>query len=623
MGMNNRKKYVRLLVIFFVCIILITIGQLIYIDYFNKLEHTASKDDSEDIYFDLHARNDNTSSWIKRDYNLYGCIVNLNAQIYDGVLVNASSDTIQSWSMRLDINDDCYLNQFWNGDVEIHQSSGGAGKVVQKLNLANYNLDEIELEYLYDGENLLIPLHKGDYIVFVPDGYKTLLEIIGDKTIECGMIFYYMDKMDVSGDNVTYYLHRNFVGSIGFIIVMVMVGIFLVMFGGFLMMKGAYKNAEKEWHIKQSGIASMSDIYSIIYYIDLDKDELTPVYADEESEKYRPKDKGAREQLLYMTYSDAEEEYLKITQDFIDIATVAERVEKGSIACEYISKSHGWTQIRFFPVDRVEGEPVKKVIFAIQDINEEKVILKRYEDQVEIEKNARNTYLAGLSGRTGSWLSKIEELNAQILSQSKDERIKKSAEQIKSIGKIISYMIDGGNDASLLSMGTLESEEETYNTEDIIAEFTDIAVTMVDEAKVKLERDIGPNIPKKLKGDVSRIKRVLIQLLSDAVHYTEKGSIRFAVYGKAVDNKMHLLLSIKDSGGGITEERYQELQSYIDRIAHHGPMGTVSNGHGLEVAACLLAFLGSKLNVIPTSGVGTEFYFEIDQVIIDSTHIKG
>ena len=615
-GTLSRKRYRRTTIVLLLLILAAFVGHLLYVYYINSQQHIVNGIDSEqETYMDVAYREGEANAWLKRDFCPMGSYFDIWGQTIDCTLYNNASILVDTWTMRINIKDNCYVNKAWNGTLEIHQYVGTAKEKVQTLNLLQCAAEDVKLECTVDRGDIMIPLQPGDYIIYLPSTEKSEEQVQAGSNTMPGIIFYYTKDIDLSDYTLEFYYRMKITDGVGFIAILVMLGIFLIVVTGWIAAEFAYSNAEQE--IKyQNGIASMSDIYSIIYYIDIEKDELIPVYADEESEKYRPKDKGAREQLLYMTSSDAEEEYLKITQDFIDISTVGERLEKGSIACEYISKTHGWTLIRFFPTERVEGETLKKVIFAIQDINEEKVTLKRYEDLVEKEKYAKNTYLAGLSGRTGSWLSKIEELNSRILSETKEEDIRKSAKQIKCIGKILSYTIEGGNDASKLAIDTIDASIEEYSADEVLSEFFEIAETMVEGTPVKIEKDISPVIPKKLKGDVSRIRRVLIQLLSDAVHYSEEGSIRFALYGKTLENKVHLLFSIKDSGGGISEERLEELNNYIEKISHHGPMGTVSNGHGLEVAACILAYLNSRLNVISTPGVGTEFYFEIDQEVV-------
>lgn len=622
MGTKRDKRMKRILICLFIGIVVSFGVHLVYVIIFNKQEHVIEgRQEDEDTYMDMGDREGAANTWIKRNFNLKGRRVDITGQTIDGRFRNNSSYNVISWEMEIRINQDCFINKAWNGSVEIHQYVGTENEKVQTLDLMKCTPEEVELEYTVNNGDLMIPLNKGDYIKYIPSvEFKELEVKKRSDDVVIGIIYYYMNSFDSSDYTISFYYHMLFVEGWGFGIFILFSAAFVILFSGWIVSRIAYRNAAKDLKFQQ-GVISMSDIYSILYFIDLEKDTLTPISADKESEKMRPDDLGAREQLLNMVLTDAEEDYIKVAQEFIDTSTVAERLEKGSIACEYISKTHGWTRIRFFSSQHNDGEPVKKVIFAIQDINDEKITLLKYDEEVEREKHNRNTYLASVSSRTRTWLQNILDLNEKILSETKEDNIKTSSRQIRSIGSIISYTIDGSNDASRLETVTLDKLEEEYSAEDVLSEFIDIAETMVEGTPVVIEKDITPTVPRKLKGDVKRIRQVLVQILSNAVHYTDKGSIRLAVYGKAVDNKAHILFSVKDSGGGLKEKRLKDLLMYIDKLSKLGPMGTISNGHGLEIAACLLNFLGTKLNVISTPGTGTEFYFEIDQEIVDATPI--
>ena len=617
---ERREKARKILIVLLVCLLAGVMGQAVYITSYNNRVHTVEgADAAQAAYVDIHNRDDATSQWIKRDFALKGQTVNLNGRTVDGTFINHSGDLISSWTMTIRIHQDCFVNQAWCGTMEIRQYTGTEKENTQTLDLRNYRLEDVRLEYLYDGD-LLIPLSEGDQLIYYPSEKDRETNLTPQSEMTMGMIFYYLDALDLSDYTVEYRCHKSFAEGPGFIGVVALAALSLILAGGQLISDIAYRNAMKENQLRQSGVASMSDIYAIIYYVNLETDELTPIHEDEISESRRPKELGAREQLLEMTRRDAEDSYQGITREFIDIATLPERLVRGSVACEYISREHGWTRIRFFPADRKDGEPLTKVIFAIQDINEEKAALRKYEEQVqqaEKEKNVRNTYLAGIASRMRAWLQSIQELNAGIIAESGEETVLSRAKKIRSIGRILSFTMDGGTDASRLAAGTLERMEEEYSPAELISDFSEIALTMTEGSDVTVETDISPKIPARMRGDVKRLEQVIIQLLSNAVHYTEKGSIRLAVYGKNTGEREHLLFSVKDTGGGLPDATRQELEEFTKRLAGHGPAGTVSNGHGLEVAASILSYLGSRLEVISTPGEGTEFYFEIEQTVVD------
>ena len=617
---ERREKVRKILIVLLVCLLAGIMGQTVYIISYNNRVHTVEgADAAQAAYVDIHNRDDATSQWIKRDFALNGQTVNLNGRTVDGTFINHSGDLISSWTMTIRIHQDCFVNQAWCGTMEIRQYTGTEKENTQTLDLRNYRLEDVRLEYLYDGD-LLIPLSEGDQLIYYPSEKDRETNLAPRSELTMGMIFYYTDTLDLSDYTVEYRCYKSFAEGPGFIGVVALAALVLILAGGQLISDIAYRNAMKENQLRQSGVASMSDIYAIIYYVNLETDELTPIHEDEISESHRPKELGAREQLLEMTRRDAEDSYQGITREFIDIATLPSRLVHGSVACEYISREHGWTRIRFFPADRKDGEPLTKAIFTIQDINEEKVTLRKYAEQVqqaEREKNVRNAYLAGIASRMRAWLQNIQDQDAGIIAESGEEAILSRAKKIRSISRILSFTMDGGTDASRLAAGTMERMEEEYSPAELITDFSEIALTMTEDSDVVVKTDISPKIPARMRGDVKRLERVIIQLLSNAVHYTEQGSIRLAVYGKNTGEREHLLFSVKDTGGGLPEATRQELENYTKRLADHGPEGTVSNGHGLEVAASILSYLGSRLEVISTPGEGTEFYFEIEQTVVD------
>ena len=117
--------------------------------------------------------------------------------------------------------------------------------------------------------------------------------------------------------------------------------------------------------------------------------------------------------------------------------------------------------------------------------------------RAEQEKQVCNIYLTGIAGRVRAWLQNIQDLDAQILAESPGEKIALCARQIRSIGRILSFTMDGGADASRLVAGHLKKEEEEYSAEDLILAFEEIALTMTAGTDVAVQTDISPTIARR------------------------------------------------------------------------------------------------------------------------------
>lgn len=192
---NNRENIKKLLAVLTLIIAVILIGHVASIISFNEKIHTVfGADDSHESYLNMDSRTDSTSSWVKRNFDLYGQTVDLNAQTIDGTFYNRADDEISEWTMVIHIKDDCFINNAWCGTVEIHQFAGTDREKVQTLDLRNYKLEEIELEYLSDGD-LLIPLQKGDYIRYNPSLKDHEIPLEPKSELTVGVIFYFLDSI--------------------------------------------------------------------------------------------------------------------------------------------------------------------------------------------------------------------------------------------------------------------------------------------------------------------------------------------------------------------------------------------------------------------------------------------
>ena len=382
--MNGRDNKVmkRILAALFAVILVGGVAHAVFIDAFNKTEHTATgADTTQPTYLEFNDRQDSTSTWVKRDFNLNGQTVNLLAQTVDGTLVNNSDDAISSWGATINIEGDCFINNAWVGTVEIHQFVGTENEKTQTLDLRDYDLASVELEHLYDGD-LLIPLTKGDRIVYYPSA-KDELELEPHNELTMGLIFYYLGELDLSNHTIQYHYHRDFTYGPGFIVLVVLAVLWVLLFVSTLVAGASYRRAMREYDLRKSGLSTMSSIYSVISFIDLTTNELIPVYAEAKTGEILPQGGDAKERLREIFAQDTAAPYMEAALEFIDLDTLPERLEKESIAFEYVSKAYGWSQVRFFAADREDGQPLKRVLLTIQDINDEKQQLSDFEERRE------------------------------------------------------------------------------------------------------------------------------------------------------------------------------------------------------------------------------------------------
>ena len=268
--MNSKYiKIFRLISLILIMItIILTIIHVCGIIVFNNQKHTSVGNAvNNPCYMFIHPRHDSTSTWEKIDMDLTGTI-------YDATLYNNSKDAINDWTMRINIKGDCYLNQFWNGQVEIHQNVGTDQERVQTLELNNYDISEIELNYIFDEADILIHLQEGDYIIYYPsDKFKETL-VMPHSEVIVGGIFYYSDKMDMSDYSIEYNYSRRINQGVLYYLICIVGALALLTLVVYISLRVAYNRANKEMNLRISGISCMSALYEIIYIVDIVNENL-------------------------------------------------------------------------------------------------------------------------------------------------------------------------------------------------------------------------------------------------------------------------------------------------------------------------------------------------------------
>lgn len=182
-------------------------------------------------------------------------------------------------------------------------------------------------------------------------------------------------------------------------------------------------------------------------------------------------------------------------------------------------------------------------------------------------------------------------------------------------------------DQSKIEAGKMEIIEDAYELRPMIEDVKMIIENRIGSKPIHLIYEIEDDIPRYLIGDSLRIRQILINLMNNAVKFTEDGYIKLSVKCVEVDSgKRKLTFSVKDSGQGIKPEDLSKLGeafAQVDTKKNHSKEGT---GLGLSISKDFISMMGGQLEVKSEYGNGSEFFFSIWQGIasgIDMTGVSG
>ena len=235
---------------------------------------------------------------------------------------------------------------------------------------------------------------------------------------------------------------------------------------------------------------------------------------------------------------------------------------------------------------------------------------------------AKSRFLAQMSHEIRTPINAVLGMNEMILRETDNKTILDYASNIQIAGKTLLSLINSILDFSKIEEGKMEIVPVEYDTTSML---NNLVTSVSERAKKKgleLIVEVDSQLPARLIGDDVRVSQVILNLLTNAVKYTEKGSVRFSVRGgERREGSIQLLVSVADTGIGIREEdipRLFESFERLDEVRNHNIEGT---GLGMSIVLGLLRRMDSRLEVQSVYGEGSTFSFVILQRIADETPI--
>ncbi len=173
-------------------------------------------------------------------------------------------------------------------------------------------------------------------------------------------------------------------------------------------------------------------------------------------------------------------------------------------------------------------------------------------------------------------------------------------------------------DMSKIESGKMHLVEQEYDTQDMLRSVVSMIRARSDEKQLIFDVIIDELLPSRMYGDAGKIKQVVLNLLTNAVKYTETGGLALSVYmEEREDDKCRLRFSVKDTGIGVKQEDMEKLFTAYERLDEEKNSGIQGTGLGLDISRRFAELLGGTLVCESEYGKGSEFVLTIDQKIVD------
>lgn len=265
------------------------------------------------------------------------------------------------------------------------------------------------------------------------------------------------------------------------------------------------------------------------------------------------------------------------------------------------------------------GITLMTISFYITTENPDVLLLEEIEQEkktIQKESQSKSTFLSIVSHEIRTPMNAIAGMTNLLLQDELTDKQKKYLSNIKTSCSSLIEIINDLLDQSKIEAGKMTIVESSYELETLLNDIKILIESRIENKPIRLIFEIDESIPKYLIGDSLRIRQVLINLLNNAVKYTQQGYIELSINCvKSYEDKLLLKFSVKDTGQGIESKNLHKLFEAFNQLEEEKNHNIEGTGLGLTISKNFIDMMGGKLDVKSEYGIGSEFFFSIYQGI--------
>lgn len=230
----------------------------------------------------------------------------------------------------------------------------------------------------------------------------------------------------------------------------------------------------------------------------------------------------------------------------------------------------------------------------------------------------KSDFLANMSHEIRTPMNAVLGMAEMALREEMTPQAKQYIRQIRSSGKHLLVIINDILDFSKIESGKLDIVKVEYEPLSLVNDLINVVNTRIGTKDLEFTIDLDPNLPQKLYGDSVRIHQILLNLLNNAVKFTERGEVHLSLCSERIDGETVMLKAvIRDTGIGIKKEDMGKLFQSFQQVDSKRNRNIEGTGLGLAISKQLLKLMNGTISLESEYNKGSTFYVQIPQRIIN------
>ncbi len=238
-------------------------------------------------------------------------------------------------------------------------------------------------------------------------------------------------------------------------------------------------------------------------------------------------------------------------------------------------------------------------------------------EAIKAVERSHDDFLANVSHEIRTPVNTICGMSEIILREDLNPGLRADIFNIQTAGRSLLSLVSDVLDFTELQSGKMALAEESYNITSTLNDIINMSMARISEKQLELVVDCHADIPSGLLGDEQKIRRVIMNLVNNALKFTVEGCITIAVYARGTEYGINLVVSVRDTGIGIKEENLEKLFTSFNQVDTRRNRQEGGIGLGLAVSQAMVDIMGGFIKVSSEYGKGTEVQFVVPQKVED------